>query len=221
MNPKEHTLYMEKTEKCNIQYSIDNSLIFTDLPDIIKDIKPIFILENIDSVSAGLKYPNSVILNFASYTKPGGGFINGAIAQEEDLCSAGFLYNVLKEFPDYYEWNKKHLNNHLYRNRAIFSPKIKFKDKYRDVITCAAPNYRGQRDNLRELWSRIKFINSICCKLNINTIILGAFGCGVFNQNPYEVAKLFKKYMTVEKVILAVPSSGNNYNAFREVFSGM
>ena len=75
-------------------------------------------------------------------------FLAGSMAQEEAICHESILYNVLREFPKYYEWNKKHLNKTLYLNRAIFSKNILFRrcnhekvvEKYASVITCATPN---------------------------------------------------------------------------------
>ena len=81
------------------------------------------IVEDIDSVGAVMKYgnPSSAVLNFSSYKKPGGMFINGSKAQEECLCHESFLYNVLKEFKsDFYDWNNRHKNKALYLNRGLF-----------------------------------------------------------------------------------------------------
>ncbi|MCD7840445.1 MAG: TIGR02452 family protein, partial [Erysipelotrichaceae bacterium] len=87
-------------------------------------------------------------LNFASFKNPGGGFYNGAMAQEEALCHDSFLYNVLIEFVDsYYQLNRQNLNHSLYYDRALYSQDIFFFDElgcsYKtDILTCAAPNYR-------------------------------------------------------------------------------
>jgi uncharacterized protein (TIGR02452 family) len=54
----------------------------------------------------------------------------------------------------------------------------------------------------------------------VDTAILGAFGCGVFAQNPYEVATIFKEELhniPIPKVVFAIPG-GKNLEAFRNVF---
>ena len=57
------------------------------------------------------------------------------------------------------------------------------------------------------------------------TLILGAYGCGVFGQDPRQVANIFKLYLknincSFERVIFAIPESPNNKNLkeFKKVF---
>ena len=57
----------------------------------------------------------------------------------------------------------------------------------------------------------------------METLILGAYGSGVFGQNPKEVAYIFIKMLKAydyhfEKVIFAIPEgNNNNYESFKEV----
>ena len=177
------------------------------------------------------------MLNFASYKNPGGMFINGSKAQEECLCHASYLYNVLSQFTDkFYKWNNENKNRALYFNRALYSPGILFfdgvEDFYCDVITCAAPNKSAAQqygkvsvqENTDVLKSRIKFVLDIAADNQVDTLILGAFGCGVFGQDAEEVAGIFKEYLSnsygcFNKVVFAVPDDyTNNLSAFRKVF---
>lgn len=199
-----------------------------------------FILVDKDSVTAIIERPlneNIAVLNFASYKNPGGKFIEGSSAQEESLCHASFLYNVLASCSVYYAWNNDHKNKGLYKNRAIYSPDVLFqKDKDErccDVITCAAPNITPSRkynwgttdeENTKALKSRIKFVLDIAADQKRDTLILGAFGCGVFGQDAEEVANIFMDFLTTthkvfKKVIFAIPTGFHteNYNKFEKV----
>lgn len=178
------------------------------------------------------------VLNFASYKNPGGMFIEGSSAQEECLCHASTLYNVIsdKRFAKFYERNKNNLNRALYTNQAIYSPDIVFTSKddtcIADVITCAAPNKAAAQmyqkvtdeENHKELDSRIKFVLDIANDRHVNVLILGAYGCGVFGQDPVEVAMIFNSYLASQQyrfdlVVFAIPNKdSNNFKAFHEVF---
>ena len=151
------------------------------------------ILEPIDSVTALLSHQEGKVgvLNFASYKRPGGKFLDGSKAQEECLCHESYLYNVLKEKQTYYEWNKRHKNLAQYLNRCLYTPDILFtrgeKKAFADVITCAAPNITPARKygwdvsdlvNSNNLYNRIKFVLDIAEDNEIDTLILGAYGCG-------------------------------------------
>ncbi|MCR5011827.1 MAG: TIGR02452 family protein [Lachnospiraceae bacterium] len=186
-----------------------------------------------DSIFRNAGNGKVAVLNFASYRHAGGGFIRGAMAQEESICHDSFLYNVIREFTEYYELNEAHLNKGLYQNRALYSPGISFFSKTGksvsvDVLTCAAPNrslmFRDGRftegENEEALRERICFIRDICDAEGVETFIAGAFGCGVFAQKPDVVATLFREYFSdtgVKKVILAVPAD-KNYPAFEKEF---
>lgn len=252
---RKHTDKMEKDYSDKIKESVRDTIYylpgFECTKTVIKENAAKIIVDDIDSVSAIFKYsqPNSngkiAVLNFSSYKNPGGMFINGSKAQEECLCHESFLYNVLSQKLDFYDWNIKHKNKALYLNRALYSPNILFMrghkegwndvdyyEQYCDVITCAAPNkssaqkYQNVSDeeNSKALRSRIKFVLDIAKDNNVETLILGAYGCGVFGQNPKEVASIFKKYLNTthicfDKVAFAIPKGkGGNLEAFRDVF---
>lgn len=152
------------------------------------------------------------VLNFASYKNPGGMFLNGSSAQEECLCHESFLYNVLREKKFYYSNNKKDLNRGLYKHRALYTPNVRFihngQERFVDVLTCAAPNYSvglkygkfGEEENRKVLGERIVFVKDILQANNVDVAILGAWGCGVFQQNPVEVAKMWATYGTEDIV---------------------
>ena len=236
----EHTDKVSKEYYLDIRNCITNSKVYGEIdklpekPEVTRGF-PQMIFFNGTSQDAIFKYTqdddNVAVLNFASYKFPGGGFTKGSSAQEEMLCHNSFLYNVLKAHKDYYEWNNNHKNRALYLDRAIYTPKVKFfKDKditEVGVITCASPNlgtakkYQNVTDeeNYKVLKSRIQFIIDIAEENNISTLISGAFGCGVFKQNPNVVAELFTKLLQntcINRVIMAVPGSDENARVFEQ-----
>jgi len=192
---------------------------------------------DMDSVQAVIKYAKNhraAVLNFSSYKNPGGMFLKGSKAQEECLCHKSFLYNVLTRQESFYEWNNQHKNKALYLDRGLYSPNILFfsgeEEVFCDVITCAAPNksaaqkYQSISDteNTEALRSRIRFLLDIAYDQEVEILILGAYGCGVFGQDPIEVASIFKEYLkeyNFKKVIFAIPKGKNgNYEAFKRTF---
>ena len=238
-----HTKEMEDLYKDEIEDCIDETLAYNANSKFIEkrlNNKQIIIVDEIDSVGAVFKYVNineiTAVLNFASYNNPGGKFINGSKAQEECLCHESYLYNVLKGRIGYYKINHKNKNRSLYTDRALYSPNVRFtkecKDVFCDVITCAAPNKTAAQkycnvsdeENSKVLKERIEFVLKIAQDNGVDNLILGAYGCGVFGQDPLEVAKIFKeflsgKYKCFNKVIFAIPNRLEmNYKCFKRIF---
>ena len=154
---------------------------------------------------------------------------------------------------EYYNVNKKYMSN-LGSDAIIYSRNIYvFKDKnynmlpvkdrfYVDVLTCAAPNLRENPRNQyntdaseekltltdEELYNihvkRARNILNVAIKNEDDYLILGAFGCGAFRNNPEIVAKAYKDvlqdYMYCFKVIDFAIIDGkysNNYEIFKRV----
>lgn len=180
------------------------------------------------------------ILNYASYKTPGGLYLQGSHAQEECLCHESNLYPILLAFDDsYYAWNRKNLNRALYRNRSLYTPNVVFehngKTKVADVITCAAPNfytagYRcgvSEADNNVVFKDRIRFMLTVAELNGVDTLISGAWGCGVFAQNPYTTCRMMTDVFTEGRfnaigcMYYAIPggNSKGNYIAFEEELS--
>lgn len=150
------------------------------------------------------------VLNFANPYEPGGGVKRGASAQEECLCRCSNLYNVLttEELNHfYYQWHKQN-KNYLFSDRIIYSPNIQIikSDDYApletpfsvEVITCAAPYnaYGFDLDVLLPTYlSRITNILEVAMDNDVDTIVLGAFGCGAFQNPPRHIALAFKEVL--------------------------
>lgn len=240
---KEHTNLMEAMCKNDIDRIIAASVIYggngkTPVSHNT-DHLPVTVFRNWDTVTAIIKacaqYKDKKIaaLNFASYKNPGGMFMGGSSAQEESLCHSSFLYNVLSGLPDYYAYNNERKNKALYTDRAVYSPSVMFEKDgntaYCDIITCACPNKKAalrygmatEEENSRILKSRIRFVKDVAEDQNVDCLILGAFGCGAFGQNPEEVAPIMKdvfKKTSVKVIIMAVPGNDVNKKIFRETF---
>lgn len=234
---------LEAIEETKIYWpgDADKKEILAGKYDTVIDTVPMTTVEAINKYGGNSKI---AALNFASYKEPGGMFLNGSSAQEESLCHESNLYNILEAFKvRYYEWNIRHKNKALYFNRALYTPNVRFTGSlsdcndneasirvnyYRlcDIITCAAPNYTAARrycnvsndENKKACIDRINFVLSIAAQNNVETLILGAFGCGVFGQDARLIALIFKELLqnkfngVFKEIIFAIPESKNDNN---------
>jgi uncharacterized protein (TIGR02452 family) len=145
-----------------------------------------------------------VLLNFASATSPGGGFLSGARAQEEYLARSSCLYACIRSNAMY----AFHRSNYdpLYTDYAIYSPGVPV---IRDdngallevpytiaMITCAAANASRLGAERRHeigpaMMQRICKVLSVGIAHGHDGIVLGAWGCGAFGNDGHEIARLF------------------------------
>ena len=174
------------------------------------------------------------VLDFASFTSPGGGYERGAWAQEEALCAESFLYNVLVGRRAWYAENRRRfVNCELYRNRALAVPRVRFEREgyhsYADVIVAAAPNARRAREQYRvseealaaALRDRVRLVLAVADDLGREKLVLGAFGCGVFGWDAASVAEAFRAELAsgrhaASEVTFAIPRGRADENL--EVF---
>ncbi|MGH7844721.1 MAG: TIGR02452 family protein [Candidatus Binatia bacterium] len=151
-------------------------------------------------VESGLR---PLALNFANGIHPGGGFLGGAKAQEEVLCRSSALYQTLVNDQMYEE----------HRNRprpdstdwAIYSPDVPVfrKDEGTELdqpwllsfVTCAAPvaSRIGQPESGDLLQRRIHRVLSIAGAFGYSALVLGAWGCGAFGNDPHRTAVDFRQ----------------------------
>ena len=171
------------------------------------------------------QFCDMVVLAFASFTNPGGGYIQGYLGQEATLCADSYLYNVLDKQRKWYGENRRrNINCELYRNRALVVPTVRFDRNhvhaYADVIVAAAPNVKRARQEYRvsddalldALRDRIRFVLAICDELGREKLVLGAWGCDNNGFDAEAVAELFRKELAsgdfkVKQVFFAVPST--------------
>ena len=171
------------------------------------------------------QFCDMAVLAFASFTNPGGGYIQGYLGQEATLCADSYLYNVLDKQRKWYGENRRrNINCELYRNRALVVPAVRFDRNhvhaYADVIVAAAPNVKRARQEYRvsddalldALRDRIRFVLAICDELGREKLVLGAWGCDNNGFDAETVAELFRKELAsgdfkVKQVFFAVPST--------------
>jgi uncharacterized protein (TIGR02452 family) len=142
-------------------------------------------------------------LNFANGISPGGGFLGGARAQEEVLCRSSALYQTLVDDPMYVEHRKRPRPDST--DWAIYSPDVPVfrKDDGTEIedpwllnfITCAAPYAPaiGQPAAGDLLQRRIRRILSIAKAFSYSVLVLGAWGCGAFGNDPRRTAIDFRQ----------------------------
>lgn len=151
------------------------------------------------------------VLNFASAKNPGGGFLNGAKAQEESLTVSSTLYPTLTAHEEYYKENRAH-SSMMYLDYGIYSPEVVF---FRDgsfrltetpvkasVLTLPAVNMgqvllKGENaeEAKRVMRRRMKLVLGIFAEQKARHLVLGAYGCGVFRNDPGEVAAWWRELL--------------------------
>ncbi|MBO0358155.1 TIGR02452 family protein [Hymenobacter sp. BT186] len=148
-------------------------------------------------------------LNFASARNPGGGFLSGSQAQEESLARSSGLYPCLVQFQEMYSHNTRTARTGLYSDYAIYSPGVPvFRDDAGnwlpqpvlvDFVTSPAVNAGALNRNNPELLPelvptmqrRIRQVLAIAATHKCDVLVLGAWGCGVFQNDPQQIANLF------------------------------
>lgn len=152
------------------------------------------------------------VLNFASARNPGGGFLGGARAQEEDVCRCSGLYPTLAPQTAYYQANRAQASL-LYTDHLIWSPEVPF---FRvalpallevpflaSVLTAPAPNAGEalQRDAAAgpqieaTLRRRVGQVLAVAAAQGVRRLVLGAWGCGVFRNDPVVAADAFAQWL--------------------------
>ncbi len=152
--------------------------------------------------------PKVACLNFASAKNAGGGFLSGSQAQEESLARSSGLYRCQGRARTYYEANRE-CETCLYTDHIIYSPEVPvirddggqlLETPYTiSIITAPAVNAGAVRKNEPEqadeiaavMRRRAGYVLAVAQANDCEHLILGAWGCGVFENDPREVAAIF------------------------------
>ncbi|MFE4829422.1 TIGR02452 family protein [Streptomyces sp. NPDC056672] len=187
------------------------------------------------------------VLNFSSARNPGGGYLNGAQAQEEALCRGSALYTTLLRVPEFYAHHRAD-RSPFYSDRVIHSPGVPvFRDDrgrllgtpyHVGFLTSAAPNAGVIARRVPEqvhripaaLASRAERVLETAAERGYRRLVLGAWGCGVFRNDPAAVAEAFRAQLTgdgrfadrFDEVVFAVldrTAGATTLGAFRRAFA--
>lgn len=182
-------------------------------------------------------YRNIVVHNFASSKRIGGGYETGAKAQEEDCCRCFPLLFESLSRSKLYPFKKKNV---------IVTPSVPMA-RYGDgsevkasedpikatFVSASAPNARIGEGITNETKAAMRgvFLGPTVTRewsardqSAPSCIIVGAWGCGVYRQDPEEVAKLTKEAVSLfgypyDLVVVAVPvfRDPSTFNTFRDI----
>jgi uncharacterized protein (TIGR02452 family) len=151
-------------------------------------------------------------LNFASAKNPGGGFLNGSQAQEESLARSSALYDSLLRAWEFYEGHRAS-SSLLYSDAMIWSPECTVirddegalldEPQLVNFITSPAPNAGAAADNRpaelsqipETLRRRSEYVLALAASRGCRRLVLGAWGCGVFRNDPAVVAGAFAGHL--------------------------
>lgn len=164
------------------------------------------------TLEAASRLPGAVCLVFGSARRPCGGFLNGASAQEESVARGSGLYAVETKHTGLYI-QKERARAPFYTHDMIYAPGVPvFRDRderpldkmfYTGMIVACAPNKSCARGRQREacdlvLVQRAEYVLALAAEMRHRSVVLGAWGCGVFGNDPHVLAEAFASMLTDE-----------------------
>lgn len=196
-----HTLGMSKVIMTPINTRVFNELIEDYKPTQSTSTTKITVV-NADTLEAARQMlpETTMVLNMASDTTPGGGFLTGGIAQEETLMRLTDAYRHL---------NQDRVRYPLHVNEVVYCPGItvlkridpdsgRFQileesERFEvNMLACAAIRMkRGVAVDKSIMTRKIRMILQTAAMMEQKNLVLGALGCGAFNNPPHIVADIF------------------------------
>ena len=176
----------------------------------------------------------TVVVDPASFTRPGGAYEDGAFGPEQILCSESNLYQILCGIEDaYHKRNRDYRRGGLFTDRVAYVPGVVFPHdgsmRTADVMAVAEPmrvkaleNHRSERECDAALEDRIEAIMRIAAANECETLVCNAFACGRLGYEPSQVIGLFKAWIeahpgVIGRVVFAVPRA--HLDAFDAAFA--
>lgn len=174
-----------------------------------------------------------VVVDPASFTRPGGAYEDGSFGPEQVLCAGSNLYPVLCGLKsEYHDDNRGFQRGQLFTDRALYLENVMFvhegSTKRADVLAIPEPNrqralenHRSERECDLALKGRIEAILRIAAVHGCETLIVGAFGCGRDAADDERTIRLFKAWIeehpgAIETIVFAVPRA--HFDAFDAAF---
>lgn len=217
------------------------------------DLETVFDVRNETTLSAAERLvverqlDRVLCLNFASAKNPGGGYLGGSQAQEESLARSSALVKALESKWDYYEVHRS-CGTSLYTDHMILSPNVPvfrsnegslLDDPYLlSIITSPAVNAGAVKKNEPKrapeiemtMVGRIRKLLRLAYAKGFRHLILGAWGCGVFRNEPEMIARLFaqalkdggaheNQFASITFAVLDMTENENIIGPFRAQFS--
>jgi uncharacterized protein (TIGR02452 family) len=182
-------------------------------------------------------YKADCMLNLGNAYRAGGGCIVGQIAQEEAICRSSTL--LLSLYPLYLDLDNdksKYIND----EEVLYSQKVQIikNSQYEhlsnpyeiNVITACAVRYYEIKnytpEDEKKMYNLIYNILYTAYIYGNKRLVLGALGCGAFNNNPEQCATIFKNVIKqfdkcFDHIYFAVLSFGNNqnFNIFNKILN--
>ena len=201
-----------------------------------------FYIRNCDSYEMAMELERPLVMNFANAIYPGGGFLHGAIAQEEALCRTSSLYkSISSEIADeMYAYNRKS-RSAVDSEYMLLSPNVSvFRNRNLElldepfmvsVITIPAPNKNGRAASVPQdildkvMMNRIRKMFWVAARYGYRNLVLGAWGCGAFGHDTETVAGYFYKILVDEhydklfdSVAFAILNDESKIQSFKNIF---
>lgn len=235
-----HLALMNGAFASETQATIEGATIYEDgdgreleLPEPAFEATKTFVTTAFSTTAVQRAQGKVVVVDPASFTRPGGAYEDGAFGPEQVLCAGSNLYPILRGLKsEYYDENRGFQRGQLFTDRAVYLENVVFvhegSTKQADVLAIPEPNrqralenHRSERECDLTLEGRIEAIMRIAAVRGCETLIVGAFGCGRDGSDDERAISLFKTWIeahpgAIENVVFAVPRA--HFDAFNAAF---
>ena len=195
------------------------------------------------------------VLNMASSSNPGGGVWGGAGAQEEYLFRCTDYYRFLYQYANHFDPQVYHVQRNAHHRYplaplygGIYSHGVTvFRDTEANgyalldspvrlnFVAVAAFPFNERCDAIPQPYveptkDKIRLMLRLAANNGQRRLVLGAFGCGAFHNEPHHMAQLFRQvihesefqglFTSISFSVIEDHNSTNNYTAFRDVLEG-